>query len=85
ERSWSQTGDVGPPAWAQAVSPAQGAQEAPPVAAAEAVAGAPSGRSGGDIPAQDDDDLENSTTVGQSVIESVLGGKVISIDDPTQR
>ncbi|MGB7448205.1 MAG: DNA polymerase III subunit gamma and tau [Ornithinimicrobium sp.] len=34
-----------------------------------------------DVPSSDDDDLEGSTTVGQPVIESVLGGKVIAIDD----
>ncbi len=38
-----------------------------------------------DVPAKDDDNLENSTTVGQPVIESVLGGTVISIDDDSQR
>ncbi|MGB3184376.1 MAG: hypothetical protein WBB15_00765, partial [Ornithinimicrobium sp.] len=39
----------------------------------------------GDIPARDDDNLEKSTTVGQPVIESVLGGKVIAIDDEPRR
>jgi DNA polymerase-3 subunit gamma/tau len=36
------------------------------------------------VPSSDDDDLEGSTTVGQPVIESVLGGKVIAIDDASQ-
>jgi DNA polymerase-3 subunit gamma/tau len=37
-----------------------------------------------DAPSSDDDDLEGSTTVGQPVIESVLGGRVIAIDDGPQ-
>ncbi|MGB3763159.1 MAG: DNA polymerase III subunit gamma and tau, partial [Ornithinimicrobium sp.] len=84
DQAWSQTSDAEPPPWAQQAH-AQRAQDTAPVGATQAPAGAGSGRSGGDIPAQDDDDLENSTTVGQSVIESVLGGKVIAVDDPTQR
>ncbi|MGC1206367.1 MAG: DNA polymerase III subunit gamma/tau, partial [Ornithinimicrobium sp.] len=79
--SWANAGEAQPPSWAQQrpVAPS------PEKAAAPAPTGRSTGHTGGDVPAQDDDDLENSTTVGQSVIESVLGGKVIAIDDPTQR
>ena len=35
----------------------------------------------GDLPGDDDEDLETSGAVGLPVIESVLGGTVISIDD----
>ncbi|HKJ12346.1 MAG TPA: DNA polymerase III subunit gamma and tau [Ornithinimicrobium sp.] len=38
-----------------------------------------------DVPSADDDDLDGATTVGQPVIESVLGGRVIAIDDGSQR
>ena len=36
---------------------------------------------GGDVPREDDEDLESSGAVGLPVIESVLGGTVISVDD----
>ena len=36
---------------------------------------------GGDVPRDDDEDLESSGSVGLPVIESVLGGTVISVDD----
>ncbi|GAA4878177.1 DNA polymerase III subunit gamma and tau [Serinicoccus chungangensis] len=36
---------------------------------------------GGDAPSEDDEDLATSGTVGQPVIESVLGGTVIAIND----
>ncbi len=84
ERSWAQAGDAQPPSWAQQPAP-RSPQDTGSVPAPVPARGASPVHSGGDIPAQDDDDLENSTTVGQSVIESVLGGKVIEIDDPTQR
>jgi len=48
----------------------------------EETVAAPSGAA--DVPSSDDDDLEGSTTVGQPVIESVLGGRVIAVDDGSQ-
>lgn len=36
---------------------------------------------GGDEPSDDDEDLASSGAVGQSVIENVLGGTVIEIND----
>lgn len=35
----------------------------------------------GDQPSEDDEDLATSGSVGQPVIESVLGGTVIAIND----
>ncbi len=79
--AWGQGATSQAPPWAQ------GSAEAPFSGPHQPAAPAPMAptRPSGDIPAQDDDDLENSTTVGQSVIESVLGGTVIAIDDPSQR
>ncbi len=81
--AWGQGSTSQALSWAQGSGQAQVATEQLPQPATPAPI-APT-RPGGDIPAQDDDDLENSTTVGQSVIESVLGGTVIAIDDPYQR
>ncbi len=36
---------------------------------------------GGDVPGDDDEDLESSGAVGLPVIESILGGTVIAVDD----
>ncbi|WP_109470986.1 DNA polymerase III subunit gamma and tau [Ornithinimicrobium cavernae] len=51
-----------------------------PAPAPEA-APAPVRRPGGDVPRDDDEDLESSGAVGLPVIESVLGGTVIAVDD----
>ncbi|MGB5936231.1 MAG: hypothetical protein WBG76_10230, partial [Ornithinimicrobium sp.] len=77
DRGWEQSGKDEAPPWAR---PEDHSSVARPGAATSAgVAGS------GDIPAKDDDNLEKSTTVGQPVIESVLGGKVIAIDDEPRR
>ena len=59
------------PAWAAAGAGARG-QDRP---------GRRSGEGVGDAPSDDDEDLASSGAVGQPVIESVLGGTVIAIDD----
>ncbi|MGB3829658.1 MAG: hypothetical protein WA962_12865, partial [Ornithinimicrobium sp.] len=82
EPDWGHGTTEQPPPWAQQP---QGGEPPPSGPVRASTQADPSAGRGGDIPSQDDDDLENSTTVGQSVIESVLGGKVISIDDPAQR
>jgi DNA polymerase-3 subunit gamma/tau len=47
---------------------------------------APGPQVGGDAPSADDEDLTSSGAVGQPVIETVLGGTVIAInDDPVAR
>lgn len=86
DRGWEHTGTANAPAWAQPTGePADPAPRtgAPSRGHRDGSTGseAPSAGPAGDIPSQDDDNLENSTTVGQPVIESVLGGKVIAIDD----
>nr|WP_281497221.1 DNA polymerase III subunit gamma and tau [Ornithinimicrobium sp. F0845] len=51
---------------------------------APASAPKPAPQPGGDVPRDDDEDLESSGAVGLPVIESVLGGTVIAVeDDPT--
>lgn len=82
---WSQqTRSTAAPAWASAApgdAPAPQpsgprAPQAPPQATA------PQGGSGyGDAPSDDDEDLASSGVVGQPVIEQVLGGTVIAIND----
>lgn len=60
------------------------AQERPaqePPAPERPVQPAPVRQPGGDQPRDDDEDLESSGSVGLPVIESVLGGTVISVDD----
>jgi len=79
--AWGQGVTSQAPSWAQGSSEPPGSGPTP----ADPTSPIAPQRPGGDIPARDDDDLENSTTVGQSVIESVLGGTVIAIDDPSQR
>ncbi|KUG51853.1 hypothetical protein AVL62_07885 [Serinicoccus chungangensis] len=73
---WSQrTVGQGAPAWATGAEPAPAGpapardRPAAPADAADAV------------PSDDDEDLATSGTVGQPVIESVLGGTVIAIND----
>ncbi|USQ76637.1 DNA polymerase III subunit gamma and tau [Ornithinimicrobium cryptoxanthini] len=58
------------------VRPTPTQPEAAPTSAPE-----PPRRPGGDIPREDDEDLESSGAVGLPVIESVLGGTVIAVDD----
>ena len=48
---------------------------------AGAAAGPSVGARAGDVPRDDDEDLESSGAVGLPVIESILGGTVISVDD----
>ncbi len=79
--AWGQGTSSQAPSWAQSSSEQPDTGPSQTVTSSSIAAPRP----GGNIPAQDDDDLENSTTVGQSVIESVLGGTVIAIDDPSQR
>ncbi|MDQ3359741.1 MAG: hypothetical protein M3520_13180, partial [Actinomycetota bacterium] len=38
-----------------------------------------------DEPSHDDEDLDSQGTVGQPVVESVLGGTVLSVDDDQSR
>ncbi len=84
--AWGQGASSQAPSWAHSSdeTPSNASSRTGPSHGPAPVSSSPP-RPGGDIPAQDDDDLENSTTVGQSVIESVLGGTVIAIDDPSQR
>ncbi|WP_298888363.1 DNA polymerase III subunit gamma and tau [uncultured Serinicoccus sp.] len=74
---WSQrTAGQGAPAWATGADPTPDGPPAaadPPAAAPEHAADA--------VPSDDDEDLATSGTVGQPVIESVLGGTVIAIND----
>ncbi|CAN5449323.1 DNA polymerase III subunits gamma/tau [soil metagenome] len=85
-QGWEQADSSGAPAWARpadgAANMSQSAAQADsrPSGSTPAVSDA-----AGDIPAKDDDSLEKSITVGQPVIESVLGGKVIAINDEPRR
>jgi DNA polymerase-3 subunit gamma/tau len=74
---WSdQRRSTAAPAWAT------GPSEPPPPGTAEAQGT----RVGGDAPSADDEDLTSSGAVGQPVVEQVLGGTVIAInDDPVGR
>jgi DNA polymerase-3 subunit gamma/tau len=69
EPDWGRRASGSAPAWATAA-----ATEAATVAA-------PAGAVQADAPEADDEDLQTSRSVGQPVIESVLGGTVIRIDD----
>ncbi len=69
EPDWGRRASGGAPAWATAAT-----SEAVTVAA-------PAGAGQVDVPEADDEDLQTSRSVGQPVIESVLGGTVIRIDD----
>lgn len=73
EPEWGRAGSGGAPDWATGagVSPRPAK---PPTAAATPTPTAAT-------PSADDEDLETSASVGQPVIESVLGGTVIAIDD----
>lgn len=74
------TPEAAGPDWSQQArsssAPAWATQEDPP---------APTGHPGtgeeGADPSDDDEDLTTSDTVGQPVIENVLGGTVIAIND----
>ncbi|MFK5581810.1 MULTISPECIES: DNA polymerase III subunit gamma and tau [unclassified Serinicoccus] len=73
----SRSGDAAPD-WATGASaPASAPAAAGSGAAAAATSPAPSG----DAPSEDDEDLTTSGAVGQPVIETVLGGTVIAIND----
>ncbi len=82
---WSRRSDPAPE-WAAASdlpvgrSRSKAAADPSPVDAASRGDATPP-RRGGDEPSRDDEDLESSGAVGQPVIESVLGGTVISVDD----
>ncbi len=95
DRGWESGGSTEAPPWARAEDhssvPSGGRNRGlkphgsgSPGVESGAVASA-SAAGFGDIPAKDDANLEKSTTVGQPVIESVLGGKVIAIDDEPRR
>lgn len=71
-------GPGGAPAWATAPAP-EDVAPAEPVGQGARPGGADAG--GGDAPSVDDEDLDGSGAVGQPVIESVLGGRVIAIND----
>ncbi|WP_298748297.1 DNA polymerase III subunit gamma and tau [uncultured Serinicoccus sp.] len=74
---WSRrTAGQGAPAWATGAEPAP---DGPP-ATGDRPATAPAHPADAD-PSDDDEDLATSGTVGQPVIESVLGGTVIAIND----
>ncbi|MGB5953008.1 MAG: DNA polymerase III subunit gamma and tau [Ornithinimicrobium sp.] len=89
ERGGEQTGGHQAPPWARPADDAAVSERGPGNHSArssrtpEESSTPAAGNAGvaGDIPAKDDDNVETSTTVGQPVIESVLGGKVIAIDD----
>ena len=68
--------DPGAPAAGGPAAPAAGVTAAP---------AAPVPVPGGDVPDDDDEDLETSGAVGQPVVESVLGGTVIAIDEEYSR
>jgi len=68
---WSAQAGTAPPAWATE-GPSGGAPPKEPAA-------------GDDEPSRDDEDLESSGAVGQPVVESVLGGTVIRVDDELNR
>lgn len=77
---WSQasrSGDAAP-AWATGAS---APVSSPPAAGPEAATAATSSAPSGDAPSEDDEDLTTSGAVGQPVIETVLGGTVIAIND----
>ncbi|ANS78918.1 DNA polymerase III subunits gamma and tau [Serinicoccus hydrothermalis] len=94
---WSQqtSGGQGAPAWATGQPEAStstspdpsrpdgaGPEATPPTpSAADEPAPAPARSPGGDAPSDDDEDLATSGAVGQPVVESVLGGTVIAIND----
>lgn len=87
-QEWSEAAREAPPAWAtQPAGTAPAGAPSPPVSAAPAAAAtaeaAPSRAEvpGGDVPREDDEDLESSGAVGPGVIESILGGTVIAVDD----
>ncbi|USQ79661.1 DNA polymerase III subunit gamma and tau [Ornithinimicrobium faecis] len=90
-QEWAESAREAPPAWVteapvEAPAPAPTSPEpsrtAPnPVPPAPEPAPEPVRRPGGDVPREDDEDLESSGAVGLPVIESVLGGTVISVDD----
>ncbi|WP_202865162.1 DNA polymerase III subunit gamma and tau [Serinicoccus sediminis] len=65
--------------------PPAGPPVSPPAPAPGAGRTPPTGRAGrtpdGDDPSEDDEDLATSGAVGQPVVESVLGGTVIAIND----
>jgi DNA polymerase-3 subunit gamma/tau len=82
-QEWSEAARDAPPDWAtgagdpEAAPPTQQKAATPDPQPPER----PTGRSGGDLPRDDDEDLESSGTVGLPVIEKVLGGTVIAVDD----
>ena len=75
------------PAWAAPGSDDAVPEQPRPTQASPAAGGGPQqggaagAGQGGDAPSDDDDDLASSGAVGQPVIESVLGGTVIAIND----
>jgi len=88
---WSHRGRA--PSWAgpgeEAVSDpadrsAAGSGEDPPQGSPARAAQAARTTSEGE-PSHDDEDLDSSGTVGQPVVESVLGGTVLSVDDDQSR
>nr|WP_269812986.1 DNA polymerase III subunit gamma and tau [Ornithinimicrobium sediminis] len=77
EEDWERRASGDAPAWA--VSGAE------PVAVSAAGPAAPRPAAAPDTPEADDEDLQTSSAVGQPVIESVLGGTVIAVDDDSAR
>jgi DNA polymerase-3 subunit gamma/tau len=84
QADWSRPG-ASAPAWATE-EPTPGPERASstedrPAGQQPAAARSPRG----DMPSTDDEDLESSGAVGQPVVESVLGGTVIAVDDDPSR
>jgi DNA polymerase III subunit gamma/tau len=77
EEDWGRRASGDAPAWA-----VDGAE---PVAVRAAGPAAPPPAAAPDTPEADDEDLQTSSAVGQPVIESVLGGTVIAVDDDSAR
>ncbi|WP_151525804.1 DNA polymerase III subunit gamma and tau [Serinicoccus kebangsaanensis] len=86
EAEWStRASGAGAPAWATedvAPQPDRPPEDTAAASPPEQPSAAPAQRApGGDAPSDDDEDLATSGTVGQPVVENVLGGTVIAIND----